>query len=89
MKLVFFNKRSGAMVMPHDSKGLGAAVVGSKLTMLSFFFLYIYISPYTLFPEVLASVMILEGHCSRLFKSKVKVIFSSFSIMWIQRVSCI
>ena len=43
----FFNKRSGAMVMPHDSKGLGAAVVGSNLTMLSFVFIYFSLYPFS------------------------------------------
>ena len=49
MKLVFFNKRSGAVVMSPDSEGLGAAVVAGvapSLTQssgISYFPLYIYI----------------------------------------------
>ena len=57
MKLVF-NKRSGAVVMSPDSEGLGTAVVatvGLNLTQPVVF----HISPYRLFSEVLASVMIL------------------------------
>ena len=53
---LFFNKRSGAVVMSPDSEGLSAAVVagvGSSLTLV------FHISPYTLFSEVLASVLIL------------------------------
>ena len=46
---LFFNKRSGAVIMSPDSEGLGAAVVagvGSSLTQssgISYFSLYIYI----------------------------------------------
>ena len=46
MKLVFFNKRNGAVVMSPDCEGLGAAVVagvGSNLTQpsgISYFSLY-------------------------------------------------
>ena len=56
MKLVF-NKRGGAVVMSPDSEGLGAAVkagVSSNLIHP----VVLHISPYTLFSEELASVMI-------------------------------
>ena len=57
MKLVF-NKCSTAVVMSTDSEGLGAAfeadVFRTSLSQVVY-----HISTYTLFPEVLASVMIL------------------------------
>ena len=56
---LFFNKRSGAVVMTPDSEGLGAAVVagvGSKPHSAQWYFIFL---PIHFFSEVLASVLIL------------------------------
>ena len=56
---MFFNKRSGAVVMSPKSEGLGAAVVAGVVSNLDQPSGISYFSLYTFFSEVLASVMIL------------------------------